>query len=332
MSSKRFAAWLSIGAASLGLAVLGSARVGDNFRAVVEGRVYRSGQLSPKELESRIERHGIRSLVNLRGEKENREWYREELEVARRHGVELRSLDLLPERLPSRPAVVALIDHLESLPEPILIHCSAGADRTGFASVIARMAKGDAPVDQARSELSFWYGHFPFGPATEIGRIFDLYDAYRRRSGKGPSFRDFEHWAREIYVPYVYSAQLRALAFPSEAASGERLEVRVRVENTSPGPWLLTHDLDRGIKLGVRLRKSGEAAWLDYDRHGNQDGALDPGQELELSPPIFAPASPGSYEIKLDMVDEHVTWFEDQGSKPLVLSLEVRDSEADPRL
>jgi hypothetical protein len=32
------------------------------------------------------------------------------------------------------------------------------------------------------------------------------------------------------------------------------------------------------------------------------------------------------------MVDEHVTWFEDQGSKPLVLSLEVRDSEADPRL
>jgi protein tyrosine phosphatase (PTP) superfamily phosphohydrolase (DUF442 family) len=331
-SSKRLAGWLAIGGGCLALAILGSARVSDNFREVVEGRVYRSGQLSPQELESRIERHGIGSLLNLRGEKENREWYRDELEVARRHGLELRSLDLLPERLPSRPAVVALIDHLESLPEPILIHCSAGADRTGFASVIARMAKDGAPFDEARSELSFWYGHFPFGPATEIGRIFDLYDGYRRDSGKGQEWYQFEHWAREIYVPYVYSARLTALAFPYEAAPGERLEVRVRIENVSPGPWLLTRERDRGIKLGVRLRKPGEAAWLDYDRHGEGEGSLDPGGELELSPAIFAPSSPGRYEIKLDMVDEHVTWFEEQGSEPLVLPLRVRDSEADPRL
>jgi protein tyrosine phosphatase (PTP) superfamily phosphohydrolase (DUF442 family) len=332
MSSKRLAAWLAIGSAFLTLAVFGSTRVGDNFREVVEGRVYRSGQLSPAELESRIERHGIRSLVNLRGEKENREWYRAELEVARQHGLELRSLDLLPERLPSRPAVVALIDHLESLPEPILIHCSAGSDRTGFASVIARMAKGGAPFDEARSELSFWYGHFPFGPATEIGRIFDLYDAYRGDSGKGQGFHEFERWAREIYVPYVYSARLTALAFPSESSPGERLEVRVRIENVSPGPWLLTGDKERGVKLGIRLRKPGEVDWLDYDRHGHQDGAIDPGRALDLTPAIFAPASPGRYEIKLDMVDEHVTWFEDQGSEPLVLSLEVRESEAEPRL
>src|SRR3972149_8466030 len=129
----------------LGLIVLGPSLFGDNFRAVVPERVYRSGQLSPEELEERIRRHGLKSILNLRGEMEDRHWYRRELEVAERHGVDFRSLDLIPERLPSRPDLVALIDRLEGLSEPLLIHCSAGADRTGFASVIGGQAKGGAP-------------------------------------------------------------------------------------------------------------------------------------------------------------------------------------------
>jgi len=306
------------------LVALGPSLFGDNFRAVVQGRVYRSGQLSPEALEERIRRHELKSIVNLRGEKEDRDWYRRELEVAERNGVELESLDLIPERLPSRPDLVALIDRLEGLPEPILIHCSAGSDRTGFASVIARMAKGGAPFEEARSELSVWHGHLPFGPASEIGRIFDRYEAYRRDSGAGSDWAPFERWARELYVPYVYSAAIAATGLPSEVLSGERMEVRVRATNESPGPWVFTSDRKRGVKLGVKLLEVGRASFVDYDRHGHMDRTVGPGEILELDAAIWAPEAPGEYSLKLDMVDEHVTWFEDQGSVPLIQRLIVR--------
>lgn len=310
---------LSIGAVSLGPALFGS-----NFRAVVEGRVYRSAQLAPEELEARIERHGIRSIVNLRGPKEDREWYREETAVAGRHDVVLTSLDLVPQRLPSRPAVVALIDSLERLPEPILLHCAAGADRTGFASVVAKMASGGATFDEARKELSFRYGHVPFGRSSEIGRIFDLYASYLRESNGKDRWPTFERWARQIYVPYVYAARLEAEGLPSEVEAGERMDVRIRVTNTSPGAWVFTSEKERGIKLGVRLRRHREA-WLDYDRHGHFDRVVRPGEEVELEASIWAPRDAGTYEIKLDLVDEHVAWFEDQGSEPVVRELVVSE-------
>jgi protein tyrosine phosphatase (PTP) superfamily phosphohydrolase (DUF442 family) len=306
---------------------LGPAVFGENFRGVVRDRVYRSGQLSPEELGDRIRRHGLKSIVNLRGEKEDRDWFRREVEVAKRHGVALESVDLIPERLPSRPDLVTLIDHLEGLSEPLLIHCSAGADRAGFASVLARMAKGGASFDQARSELSLWYGHLPFGPASEIGRIFDQYDDYRRTNplgGDGSDWETFERWAREVYVPYVYSASIEAAGLPQETASGERMDVHVRARNESPGPWVLTEDEARGVKLGVKLLDAATAGWIDYDRHGHRDQIVAPGETLTLDVAIWAPETPGEYELKLDMVDEHVTWFEDQGSRPFSQKLVVR--------
>jgi protein tyrosine/serine phosphatase len=318
---------LAVGLLGVVLLTLGRSRFGDNFGIVVPGRVYRSGQLSPEELEDRIRRHRIKSIVNLRGEKEDREWFRRELEVAERHRVELRSIDLIPERLPSRPAVVALIDHLERLSPPILIHCSAGADRTGFASVVARMALGGARYEDARSELSLWHGHLPFGPASEIGRIFDQYEAYRRNSGADSDWASFERWARELYVPYGYKASIEAAGLPAEAVPGERMDVRVRVVNESPEAWVLTSDQRRGIKLGVRLLPPDSTSWLDYDRHGHLERTVGPGEMLDLEVAIWTPGTPGDYELKLDMVDEHVAWFEDQGSAPLVRTLAVRGSE-----
>jgi hypothetical protein len=49
-----------------------------------------------------------------------------------------------------------------------------------------------------------------------------------------------------------------------------------------------------------------------------------PGETLTLDVAIWAPETPGEYELKLDMVDEHVTWFEDQGSRPFSQKLVVR--------
>jgi protein tyrosine phosphatase (PTP) superfamily phosphohydrolase (DUF442 family) len=313
-----------------GALVFGPSLAGSNFRTVVEGRVYRSAQLAPEELEERIERHGIRSVLNLRGSKEDRAWYRREQEVADRHGLVLRSIDLVPERLPTQPAVVSLVDALEALPEPVLIHCAAGADRTGFASVLAAMSKGRAPFAEARGQLSLWYGHVPFGPSSEIGRIFDLYETYLHDSGASDTFSTFDDWARRVYVPYSYDARIAVEGLPSSVPAGERMDVRVRALNSSPARWVLTGDENRGVKLGVRLRRNG-GEWIDYDRHGNVETIVEAGEEVSFDAAIWAPRDAGTYTIKLDLVDEHVTWFEDQGSEPLVRPLQVEKAGGDPQ-
>lgn len=309
----------------------GPALFGSNFRTVVASRVYRSAQLSPDELARRIERHGLRTIVNLRGGKEHEGWYREEAEVAERLGVVLHDIDIVPERLPPRPAVVDLIEALAELPEPLLIHCAAGADRTGFASVVARMELAGDGFAEARDQLSLEYGHLPFGPGSEIARVFDLYESYLGQSEAPDRFATFDHWVREVYVPYVYSARLESEPLPEEASAGARLDLKLRITNTSPGPWRLSSDAERGIKLGVRLRRSGDA-WLDYDRHGLRDGSVAPGETVDLAVAVYAPKDAGTYDMKLDLVDEHVTWFEAQGSTPLRWTLVVTESETESGL
>jgi len=45
----------------------------------------------------------------------------------------------------------------------MLIHCKAGADRTGFACTLYRMIKLNEPVEKARESLSWEYGHIGKG-------------------------------------------------------------------------------------------------------------------------------------------------------------------------
>jgi hypothetical protein len=42
-----------------------------------------------------------------------------------------------------------------------------------------------------------------------------------------------------------------------------------------------------------------------------------PNDAVDLEIAVRAPETPGSYTVEFDMVAEHVTWFEDQGSSTL---------------
>jgi protein-tyrosine phosphatase len=324
MRRRRFA-WL-VAAAAVFLAVLYLASpgwFGANFHEVLPGRVYRSGQLSSAELERAIARYRLRSLINLRGAKPGREWYEKEAEVARRSGLMQEDLDLPPRRLPSRWSVLRLIELLERLPEPILIHCRAGSDRTGFASAVVRMTRGGETLERALSELSLTYGHLSGSPSAEVARFFDHYRAHLAESGEPDTPARFRLWVRTSYVPYGYQARIESRGFPERVRAGSSFEGRFRVSNDSPLTWQFSPGSERGIRLGFLLRTEQEKGWREYNRSGFFNFALAPGRSLDLRVPLDAPRQPGTYWVKLDMVDEHVTWFEQQGSPPLVLRLEV---------
>jgi len=295
---------------------------GANFHEVLPGRVFRSGQLSPRALENAIEARGLRSIVNLRGAKPGEGWYDAEADVARRRGLSYEDLDL-PKRLPSRLIVLRLIHLVETLPEPVLVHCKAGSDRSGFASVLVRLVKGREAFSAARFELGLLYGHVRWGSASELTRFFDLYEKYLDESHGRDAPETFKAWVENVYVPYNHLARIEPVSFPERVGAASVVPVSFRVTNTSPSPWRFRESPDKGIRLGIKLRPSAASEWQDYHRAGFFNMELPAGQSYELETKIEAPSVPGLYFLKADMVDEFVAWFEDEGSAPLVLPLRV---------
>jgi protein tyrosine/serine phosphatase len=133
-----------------------------NFHAVKEGAFYRSAQLSKNELQSAIREHNIRSVLNLRGAHPGQVWYDEELAMSRSLGVAHYDYALSSHRFVTRQQIGEVLGLVRDAPKPLLVHCKAGADRTGLISALYRFAGEGVSADEADRELSLVYGHFPY--------------------------------------------------------------------------------------------------------------------------------------------------------------------------
>jgi 2-polyprenyl-3-methyl-5-hydroxy-6-metoxy-1,4-benzoquinol methylase/glycosyltransferase involved in cell wall biosynthesis len=112
--------------------------------------------------------------------------------------------------------------------------------------------------------------------------------------------------------------------WPREVLQGSKTTATLVVENTGDTLWLVGGAERAGsCMLGVRLRD--EAGSLVTERHGTPalPRALAPGETVSLKFELKAPRAPGLYTLRLDMVAQHVCWFEERGSTPLSLSFRV---------
>jgi tyrosine-protein phosphatase SIW14 len=118
-----------------------------NVHVVREGVLYRSGQLSPYGLQRLLHDYGIRTVISLRfadnpGERPP-DW--EEEEYCRKRGLNYHRIQ--PRRwwasdgsVPAEAGVRRFLDILDDPKNhPVLIHCFAGAHRTGSYCAIFRM-------------------------------------------------------------------------------------------------------------------------------------------------------------------------------------------------
>jgi len=131
----------------------------DNFGEVEPYIVFRSAQLDEEDLEARITENQILSVLNLRGEKPDKDWYQAEKETCDRLNVTLYNVRMSARRLPYRDTIESLLNVFETCKYPLLIHCKAGADRTGLASALYRIHMNYDRVENADDELSLCYGH-----------------------------------------------------------------------------------------------------------------------------------------------------------------------------
>lgn len=130
-----------------------------NFHEVEEGKFYRSGQLSGDEFQAVIDSFGIKTIINLRGPNPGEEWYDDEMIVAQRNGVAHYDIGMGASVIPQRESLIALLDAYKEAERPILIHCMAGADRSGEASAIYQMIYQGKTKKEALKMLTPKYLH-----------------------------------------------------------------------------------------------------------------------------------------------------------------------------
>jgi radical SAM family protein/iron-sulfur cluster protein len=111
---------------------------------------------------------------------------------------------------------------------------------------------------------------------------------------------------------------------PVVARRGKGVTVKARVRNESRRAFAArTTSGRRLVRLGAQLcardgtliNRDFERAWLPHD--------VEPGDVVDVPITITAPAEPGRYSLKFDLVSEGIDWFESHGSpvtiKPLVV-------------
>ena len=132
--------------------------LGNNFHAVQENFCYRSKTMSPSALEYYIKKHGIKTILNLR--EAQGVWFAKEKEVADRMGVQLHTITLDSEQLPTQQQLKDILTLFHTAPKPILFHCQAGVDRTSLAAAFWKLMIECTSVEQALDQMTPSYGHF----------------------------------------------------------------------------------------------------------------------------------------------------------------------------
>lgn len=153
--------------AALGL-YLGFLQFSGNFHAVIPGEFYRSAQPTTDRLETYVNHYGIRTVINLRGANESAAWYRNEVATAKKMGVNHVDFGMSSSSPFDSATADRLIEIMKEAPKPILIHCQAGADRSGIVSAIYSRAIAGKSEDKAERQLSLAFGHvgIPYLSAT----------------------------------------------------------------------------------------------------------------------------------------------------------------------
>jgi protein tyrosine phosphatase (PTP) superfamily phosphohydrolase (DUF442 family) len=296
---------------------LGWGQLGRNFHTVVPGEVYRSAQPLPMHIREWKRLYGLATILNLRGV--SRKWfYAPEASAAADAGIELIDIPFTSSRQPSGLFVRRLVEALETARRPILIHCRAGADRTGMASVLAAMAVGGLEYDRARVQLSARYLHLT-PERNRVVAVLELYERYCRERGLDTGgWVQFRQWAMTEYHKAFYRFGIEAPR-AVEAAPGERVTIDVTLRNLSDVE-LPAGGPRQAFVLGAFEKDPREDDPPETLARVEVPQAIAPGQVLALELVLEAPPQPGAYELYLDLLELEQgnphTSFSWQGSEP----------------
>ncbi|HEX9014392.1 MAG TPA: hypothetical protein VF960_00155, partial [Chloroflexota bacterium] len=197
---------------------------------------------------------------------------------------------------------------------------------------------------------SFVYGRYPANPDVHAGSI-DFYkqlgSAFRqvasfspRADGTEPPFLMDEEitpiytlFERDRPGPYLkvyevdssqtapYGVDWQGVDGPGTVQAGGKAGYTVSVRNTGRVPWPSTGFT--AVRVGYH--------WLDAagnpveapDEHASLPRDLPAGEEAKLAVEVAAPGKPGSYTLRLDVVQENFAWLSARGAATRDVRVEV---------
>jgi protein tyrosine/serine phosphatase len=163
----------------------------DNWATVVPGRLYRSNHPTPSRLAAAQRRHGLKTVLNLRG---HRQCGSDALSRAAAERLGLIHIDAPFESrgAPHRDRILRLAEIFRTMPYPALMHCKSGADRAGLGAGLFLLLNGGT-TQQALAQLSWRFGHFSRSRTGILDAFFIRYAM--EAEGRKP----FLDWVRDDY-------------------------------------------------------------------------------------------------------------------------------------
>jgi protein tyrosine/serine phosphatase len=303
--------------------------LGSNEHTVIEGKVYRSAQLSQQKLERVIAEKKIRTVINLRGCCPDMGWYMGDARATFAAGISQEDVSLSAKRHPPPSEIRRLIEVFDHTQYPVLLHCAQGADRTGLASTIALLLQDGTSLREARRQMWPRYGHIAFGRTALLDAFFNAYETWLAARGLEHKPDTFRVWVAKEYCPGPFRAELALVApAPFTVPAGVGFVVTVRATNRSVEPWQFTPGRSGGIHLRYTLHaKSGKFIYRGHA--GLFTRTVYPGESIDLAAGFPPVDQPGPYVFHADLLDAQAidlldTDFAQYGSEPLIAGLEVR--------
>lgn len=155
-SRRRVGRWIAplvvVAAAGVGWIVWQQAAWPKRFGVVAEGRLYRSGELSPRQLETVVREAGVRTVLSLLNPDTPES--AAERATAERLGVRWINVALTGDGANTREqrdAIRRVI--LDEDAAPLLVHCAAGVNRTGLACGMYRLHREGWSYEQVLAEM-----------------------------------------------------------------------------------------------------------------------------------------------------------------------------------
>lgn len=170
------------------------------FRAIYPNRYKVAEQLerqnhpTPWGVASAAKR-GIKTIINLRGDNELGSTVLSK-KAAARHGIKVVDLRTASRSLPSKQLIIDAKKIFDEVEYPALLHCKSGADRAGLMSALFLMLHEGRPVEEAKQQLHWRYGHMR---QTNTGILDAFLEAYEEANKQKPI--DFLKWVEEEYDP-----------------------------------------------------------------------------------------------------------------------------------
>lgn len=150
-----------------------------NFHRISD-EAYRSSQPTMWQLRRKVRKHGIKTLINLKGCKPGSAYYQLEREQCARLGIHMIDVAIDSRNVPNAKVVRRAKEILETVEYPIWMHCKAGADRAGIFSTLYQHFRQGIPIAKT-NQLRFWpYGHLRQSKAGKADHFFECFTAFEK--------------------------------------------------------------------------------------------------------------------------------------------------------